>query len=149
MSETSDRNAATVRRYVDEILNQQNLAALESLLTPDFQHGSGASGVTGQAALLRSRFTAFPDARVEVSDLLADDRQVAVRGTWSGTQRGQWLGVPASNGRVTWGIMAFYELRDGKIARIWAIEDAAALQRQLKDAQAQAAREAAARPPAG
>jgi len=136
MPMSAEQNAAIVRRYVDEILNQQNLAALESLLTPDFQHGSGASGITGQAALLRSRFAAFPDARVEIADLVADDRQVAVRGTWSGTQRGQWLGVPASNRLATWGIMAFYEIRDGKIARIAAIEDAAALQRQLTDAQA-------------
>jgi steroid delta-isomerase-like uncharacterized protein len=135
---SAEENAAVVRRYIEEVLNQQNIAALDTLLQPGFTHGVEGRGIAGQAAALRSRFAAFPDARVHVEHLLADGEQVAVRATWTGTHRQEWLGIAASNTEVTWGIMAFFRIQDGKIAHLWAIEEAAALLRQLREARARA-----------
>ena len=128
----NDANVAIVRRYIDEVLNQQNIAALDTLLAPGFTHGVERRGVAGQAAALRSRFAAFPDALLEVEDLVSDGDRVAVRALWTGTHRQEWLGVPASNNKVTWGITIFFRIENGKIAHLWAIEDAAALLRQLR-----------------
>ena len=131
-----EENTAVVSRYVEQVLNQQNIAALDTLLAPAFVHGVEGRGISGQAAALQSRFTAFPDAHVTLEHMMADGEQVAVRATWHGTHRQEWLGVPASNHEVTWGIMSFFRVEHGKIAHIWAIEDAAALQRQLREARA-------------
>ncbi|MGI9253797.1 MAG: ester cyclase [Thermomicrobiales bacterium] len=131
---SNEANAAIVRRYVEEVLNQQNIAALDSLLTPGFTHGNDRRGISGQAAALRSRFSAFPDAQVTIEHLLSDDDQVAIRATWRGAHRQEWLGIAASNAKVTWGIMVFFRIENGKIAQLWAIEDAAALLRQLREA---------------
>ncbi|MFM9107203.1 MAG: ester cyclase [Chloroflexota bacterium] len=131
---SNDANAAIVRRYVDEVLNQQNINALDTLLTPGFTHGAERRGVAGQAAALRARFTAFPDAVLTVEDLVSDEDRVALRAVWTGTHQQEWLGIAASKATVTWGIMVFFRLENGKIAHLWAIEDAAALLRQLRDA---------------
>ncbi len=137
----NEYNAGIVRRYIDEVLNQQNIAALDTLLTPSFTNGVERRGIAGQAAALRSRFSAFPDATITIDDLVSDGDVVALRGSWTGTHRQEWLGVSASNAKVTWNIMTFFRLENGKIAHLWATEDAAALLRSLREARAAAERQ--------
>ena len=50
--------------------------------------------------MLRS---AFPDFKATVEDILAEGDKVVVRQTWSGTQKGEWMGVPPTGRqRIHW-----------------------------------------------
>ena len=128
----SDGSAkAVVRRYYDEVINQQNVAAIETILATRFVHGEEARGLRGQAAVVQTYFSAFPDIRVVIDQLVGEGDTVAARMTWSGTHRGPWLGVAATGRAVAWPVMAFYRVADGRIAQAWVTEDTESLRRQL------------------
>ena len=64
-------------------------------------YGYGPEPLDGEAirgfyGTLRS---AFPDCRVEIEDVLADREKLAVRFTFSGTHKGEFIGI-ASTGRL-------------------------------------------------
>ena len=122
---------AVVRRYYDEVMNRQNVAAIETILAPKFLHGSEARGLRGQAAVVQTYFSAFPDIHVAIDQMIGDGETVAARMTWSGTHRGSWLGVAATGRAVAWQVMAFFRVADGRIVQAWLTEDTESLRRQL------------------
>jgi len=123
---------AVVRRFYDEVINQQNVAAIETILAPKFVHGTEARGQRGQAAVVQTYFSAFPDIHAAIDQMAAEGETVAARMTWSGTHRGPWLGVAATGRAVAWQVMAFYRVADGRIAQAWVTEDTESLRRQLE-----------------
>lgn len=127
----SEEAKAVVRRFYDEVVNQQNVAAIDSLLDPRFVHDGEARGRRGQAAVLQTYFTAFPDIEVEIQQLIAEWDTVATRTVWTGTHRGWWLGVAPTGRTVSWQVMAFYRVADNRIAAAWVTEDTESLRRQL------------------
>jgi predicted ester cyclase len=54
---------------------------------------------------------------MEVQELLVDDQRAAVMATFTGTDRGGFMGMPATGRRVTIPVVFLYEFRDGKIVR--------------------------------
>ena len=124
--------AAPVRRYYDEVVNQQNVAVLDTLLVPNYQHNGEGRGISGEAAAIRARIGAFPDIRASIVAILAEGDQVSVRVRWRGTQKGTWLGMPATGRIVEWDGMAFHEVRDGRLARSYSLEDEHALLRHMR-----------------
>jgi predicted ester cyclase len=63
----SEANKALINRFIEEVLNNKNLAAADEIV---------------------------PDAFVELDPLLADGDKVVTRFTWRGTHRGEFMGVP-------------------------------------------------------
>lgn len=122
-----DNARLVVRRLYEVVLNQQNLAVLPSLLAPGFNRNGHALGHAGMAALLHTYFSAFPDLTCTIESMIADGDQVAVRMTWHGAHRGPWLGQAASGKRVSWTVLGWHQVRDGRIARSWVQEDTAGL----------------------
>jgi predicted ester cyclase len=74
---------------------------------------------------------AFPDASVEVREALAEGEWVACRMVTRGTQRGDWMGVPATGLHAAWEVIATYRLTDGRIVEQHAQADNISLMRQL------------------
>lgn len=61
--------------------------------------------------------TAFPDLHLTVGELIANDDKVAYRVTWTGTHTGEFMGIPATNKRVTVSETHISQIANGKIAR--------------------------------
>jgi len=85
-------NAATVRA-VEEAWDSNDLDSLDQYFAEDFDNtGAGVPGVPpGLAAakmVHQGAMTSFPDRKVEIVDLIADDDQVAVHGRVTGTNQG-------------------------------------------------------------
>ena len=55
--------------------------------------------------------------RVYNGDVLVDDHRAAVAATFNGTDRGGFMGMPATGRRVTIPVVFLYEFKDGKIVR--------------------------------
>jgi predicted ester cyclase len=95
----AERNKAIIRRIFEEGLNQGNLAIIDELFDAGFvDHATpdqppGPAGVKGYFASVRA---GFPDIRVTIDDLIAEDARVAVRTTWRGTHLGTYEDAPAS-----------------------------------------------------
>jgi hydroxyacylglutathione hydrolase len=85
------------------------------------------------AAYFRSLWAAFPDFRLEVTDLLADGNQAAVHwratGTFAGSETFQ--GLEPNGTRIEVDGVDLVWLKDGKIARIEAYTDNTTIARQL------------------
>ena len=133
---TTQQNKDLVRRYVENVLNQGDLAEADELVAPDaVMYHAGAPGpIRGLDAikLFVSAFRAsFPDLRSPLEDMVAEGDRVMVRFTWSGTQHGDFQGIPPTGRKFTVTGSGLYRIQDGKIAEVWAEFDTLALLTQL------------------
>jgi predicted ester cyclase len=111
-----EHNKTIVRRLVDEVLNGGRMDAIEELYAP-------ALAPVARRWIEPFR-TSFPDMRMNVVDLIAENDKVVGRFTCSGTHLGEWLGH-APTGRHFEAIAEVYIFRlgEGRIVGAWGIED--------------------------
>ena len=92
------------RRFVEEIINKQNLAAADELVAENFVEldplPGQAQGREGLKQILAMFFAAFPDLHWTVEEDAAEGEKLWSRFTWRGTHRGDFLGVPATGNQV-------------------------------------------------
>ena len=128
-------NKTVVRRLFEEIYNGGNLNLADELLDTRYV---GYNPLPGQPpgvegfrwAMLRLR-EAFPDFHVTIEDLIADEYKVVARLTARGTQRGPFMGMPATSQRATWSGIRIFRLVNGKIVEHWGVWDTLGMMRQL------------------
>lgn len=74
----------------------------------------------------------FPDVKRSVDELIISGNKVIVRGVLTGTNKGSFMGKPATNKpiRVTW-LGLYHFKQDGKIENGWVEFDSATMQNQL------------------
>jgi predicted ester cyclase len=132
---TLEDNKSLVQRFIDEVFNAGNTAAIADLCVP----GSiFAGGIEGQ---VKSMKMGFPDNHFTIEDILAEGDKVAVRGTIHGTNTGPLVGLPAF-GRLETPVpptgksvmvsgMNLFAVSEGKIVSLAAELDQIGLLRQL------------------
>jgi len=81
--------------------------------------------------LFKMMLAAFPDFRATVHELLQDGDKVVARVTFSGTQQGEFMGVPASGNRVEWSVIDILQFRDDQAVAHWGVMDLAAAMAQM------------------
>jgi len=112
-------NKDKCRRMFQDVWNAGKVEYMQELLAEDYQ---GTIPLVGQVDLASFRATvgafrrAFPDLRFEVRDLIAEGDKVAIRWTATGTSKGEFMGMPASNRRTTVNGFTLSEFKGGKIA---------------------------------
>ena len=131
-----EENKAIVQRYVDEIQNEHNLDAIESIFSSDFiDHMDSFSGLfQGLDGLTRGYsqlLTAFPDLQMTVQDLIAEDDKVVVYKTGTGTHCEEYQGIPATGKKIEFTNIYIFRIKDKKIAEYWGIYDEYGVKRQL------------------
>jgi steroid delta-isomerase-like uncharacterized protein len=75
--------------------------------------------------------TAFPDLKVTIESLIADEERVSVTGKISGTNQGSLMGAPPTGKTASFAYMDMYAIANGQIAEVWHVEDLAGMMRQL------------------
>lgn len=120
----AEGNKAVVRRLVEEVLNLGRLELIGQLFSAELA-GPAREWITPFLA-------AFPDVRMEIVELIAEDNTVAGRFTCSATHTGEWLGRPPTGRRFERvNEVGFYRIRDGRICQVWSLEDTLGRMRQL------------------
>ena len=66
--------------------------------------------------VFQTYFSAFPNIRMEQTEVLVDGSRAAVVATFSGTDSGGFMGMPPTGRNVTIPVVFLYEFKDGKIA---------------------------------
>jgi len=116
---STEQNKAIVRRFVQEVWNGRNLAALEELVDPNFTHLNPSYGVTadrdGIKQLVEMSNVAFPDHHTAIEDLIAEGEKVAAQLTRSGTHEGEFLGIPPTGKQVKYSLLAVYRITGEKL----------------------------------
>ena len=128
-------NSIIVRRFVDLALNKDQIDSAGQFFWEDMVEqvplpGQGP-GLAGLKDVLRGMRAAFPDMHWTVEEQIAEGDKVATRFEWTGTHRGEFLGVPATGRAVTvWGVV-IDRLEGGKIKDTRIIMDSLGLILQL------------------
>lgn len=132
---SGEENKALVRRYIEEVYNKGNVAAIDELLTPDFVHhslppevGRDRESYKQFASMHRA---AFPDFRLKVEDMVAEGDKVVLRFNWSGTHKGEFMGIPPTGKQVTVRAICIHRVEGGKIVEQWAELDSMGMMQQL------------------
>ncbi len=126
-----EANKALVRRYYDEVINQQKLDAIDELMASDFVHDGARRGTAGQREAVSALLAAFSGLQVTIDLMLAEGDKVVARQTWRGTQHGTFLGAPPAGKQVTFSATATLRVQDGRIAEAWENEDDMGVLRQI------------------
>ncbi len=127
-------NEAVVRRFMDEVWSDGNLAAIGELVAMDHVHHlgdddlHGPDGVKGAVSWLRS---AFPDLHFEIDDLVSHGDRVVVRWTARGTHEGAFADVAPTGRRVAWVGCDWFRLSAGQLTEAFVVADGGALYEQL------------------
>jgi steroid delta-isomerase-like uncharacterized protein len=128
-------NATIVRRFVDEVITQGNIEAAAQYVWEDVIEqvplpGQGP-GLDGLKDILRAMRAGFPDIAFSIQEQVAERDKVASRFEWTGTHRGEFLGIPATGRTVrVWG-MVIDRLEDGRIKDTLILMDTFGLLGQL------------------
>ena len=131
---STQENKAIVRRWV-EAFNDGNLDAVDELLTDSYvRHDPNSPEVRGpeeEKQLISMYRSAFPDLRFTIEDMVAEDDKVAMRVSISATHKGELLGIPPTENRLSLTAMEIYRLREGKIEEQWVNVDTLGMMQQI------------------
>ena len=139
---TVEENKAVVRRWIEEFKTGGDESVGDEVRAPHFVNHSAPPGApsgpeAGKLAF-RAMRAAFPDLHVQIEDMLGEGDEVVTRQTFSGTHRGEWLGVPATGRAVSWAVIDIVRLEHGRLVEHWAVADLQGLLAQLQAPEATA-----------
>jgi steroid delta-isomerase-like uncharacterized protein len=124
---TLEANRTLVQSFYDAV-NAGDMAAIDQLVAPDIvnhQPPVGApDGIEGIKQWAQARRTGFPDGQFTVEIAVAEGDKVAVSLLFSGTQQGEFAGLPPSGAQAD-GVRALvvWRVADGKLVETWPVED--------------------------
>jgi steroid delta-isomerase-like uncharacterized protein len=128
-------HAATARRIYDH-LTAGDLEEFLGHLADDFvEHEVTpglAPGKAGVKAFFGMQLAAFPDLRMDVEDVVANGDKVVARVRYTGTNRGEFMGMPATGRSVDAQLIDIFRFGDdGLVHEHWGVMDAMAMMQQL------------------
>jgi steroid delta-isomerase-like uncharacterized protein len=129
-----DDAKSLLRRFYEEV-SAGNLAVIDELIADDFIEHEEFPGIEANKQGVKQFFamlrTAFPDLRMEPHEMLADGDLVSCRGTFTGTQQGEFMGVPPSGRPIDVNAIDMLRVRDGQFVEHWGVMDAMTMMQQL------------------
>jgi len=131
----TEENKALMRRFYEEI-SKGNLAVVDELVAADLIEHSPfvpgqAPGRQGTLDLFTMIRAAFPDLRVTVEDMVAEGDKVVARGTFSGTHKGEFMGIAPTGKQMTVGLIEILRIAGGKMVEHWNVVDSLGMMQQL------------------
>ncbi len=125
-----------IHRWLSELWDQAHYSVAAELLTADFKRhseseGYAAEGPEAYAAIIKSCHDGFPDSRITLVDMIAENDKVFVRWHWTGTHTAEFRGIPASGKAISVYGEDLIHFRDGKISGIWPLFDPLRLMLQI------------------
>ena len=132
---STEENKAVVRRFLEEVMNNHDLEAIEEFITSSgyvFHASFGdVNGKEGFKQLAAGFITAIPDIYYTIEDLIAEFDKVVSRYTFGGTQKGEFLGISPTGKRFNVTGIGIDRIAGGKIVESWDIWDILSMMQQL------------------
>jgi steroid delta-isomerase-like uncharacterized protein len=129
-------NKIVVRRLYEEVWNKRRLEVVDEVISPSHAlHDANVSGSQMGPEAYRQqviRFTmAFPDLRFAIEDIVSEEDKLVVSWTISGTHKGEFMGIPPTDKKISVQGITINHIGDGKILDSDISWDALGLMRQL------------------
>lgn len=132
---STNDNKSVIRMFIEDVINQGRLERANDLVIEDFVEldplPGQAQGREGLKKVIHQIRSAFPDVFWTIDEMLAEDDKVFTRFTWTGTQRGAFLGIPATGRRITVKGMVIDRLVAGRMAESRILMDTLGMMQQL------------------
>ena len=132
----SAANKAIVQRLYEEVWNRRKLEVIKEIISPS--HALQAPNISGSSigpeAYKRNvlAFLAgFPDLRWSIEDTIAEKDKVVACWTISGTHKGDYMGIPATNKKVSVEGITIHNVAGGKIMDSYSNWDVLGMMQQL------------------
>jgi predicted ester cyclase len=120
---TISSNKRLVYRLVDEVINARRFDVLAELVTDRL--------APKLRIALEQFLAAFPDWHQQIVELIEEGDTVVARFRCTGTQATEWQGITPSGRSMDVDEVSFLRITNGRIDRIWALEDTWTRLRQL------------------
>ena len=128
-------HAATARSLYD-FLNAGDIDGFGGVLADDFVEHEETPGLAptkaGVKDFFRMQRAAFPDMQMDAQDVIASGAKVVVRARYTGTNQGEFMGMPATGKSVDVQLVDIFRLGDdGLVHEHWGVFDDLAMMQQL------------------
>jgi steroid delta-isomerase-like uncharacterized protein len=132
---SAKENKALMRRLFEEF-NKGKAAAMavidEMYATNFVSHGDkDIRGIQNIKQSMNEGFKAFPDYHYTIDDMVAEGDKVAARVTMTATHKGEYMGAPPTNKKITIRAIFIERFAGGKIVEEWGMFDTLGLMQQL------------------
>src|SRR6266851_3205051 len=132
----SAANKAIVQRLYEEVWNERKLEVINEIISPS--HALQAPNIFGSSigpeAYKRNVLlflAGYPDLHWTIEDTIVEKDKVVACWTISGTHKGDYMGVPATNKKVSVGGITIHHIAGGKIIDSHTTWDALGLMQQF------------------
>jgi len=115
-------NIALLQRFYD-VLNRGDVALVDSLVAKNATYNGQPLGPDGVQQHITATRAAFPDLAWSIEDIIADGDTVVTRYIYSGTHRGDLMGIPPSGKSFRATGIAIDRIADGLIVEEWEVRD--------------------------
>lgn len=131
----TEDNKTLVRRFIEEVFNNRNLAAIDEFLATNLIDHTLPPNlpptIEGTKQAIGMYLKAFPDLHITIDDLVAEGDRALVRYTSRGVQRGAFAGIPSLGRRMEVSSYLTARIADGRIVEQWGLDDQLAMLQQL------------------
>lgn len=139
---TIDQRRALIHRIANEFWNDGNVEVLIEAFAPAVVDHYAPPGLPpgrdGVVALNMAFRTAFPDLRMNVDDIIAEEDRLAWRWSVRGTHQADLMGIPPTGNAVTVHGVSVDRFEDDRIVERWLEMDMHGLLMQIGAAPAMA-----------
>lgn len=138
MAQNTAKNKQIANRYFEEVINQQKVELIPQLFAPEFVYydlhdfSETKDNVASFQEVMRGFFKAFPDAHYTVKNMIAEGDKVAAEIIVTGTHKGDFMGIPATNKSLKVSETYGFTIKNGKIIESRRLVDFAAFFEQIK-----------------
>ena len=114
---TLEDNKDIVRRWI-EAYNRRSLD-FDEFIAPDYVDHTNKADREGLKKMFEMGLNAFPDWHETIEDIIAEGDKVWVLLSYSGTHRGEFMGLPPTGNKITTMAVDIYRVMNGKLAEYW------------------------------
>ena len=128
-------HSASIRRLYD-LIDAGDIDGFGRQLADDFVEREELPGIpptkAGVVQYFKVMLAAFPDMRMDVEDVIASGDKAVARVTVTGTNKGEFMGMPATGKSVSVKLIDITRFGDDGLAREhWGVVDQLAMMQQL------------------
>ena len=126
-------NRHVIVRMFDEVINKGDIDLVDELFHPEFQTETpqGPFDLEGFKQYVIGWRAGFPDLHAEVGDFVEEGDKIAWSVRATGTQTGDFMGIPATGRSVDFDSLNVGEFRDGRAYRHKVVMDTMRMMVQL------------------
>lgn len=131
--DATQQNKQLLAEFGAEVFGKKDLSNLYIYMHEGYiQHNPIVpQGLAGFKQFFSDWFAAVPDWNYTLNKIVAEGDTVWAYGTYSGTQQGDWLGIPATNKSYQINAVDIFRIENGKLAEHWDVIDIYGLFKQL------------------